>query len=74
MPAGSSIDPVLDVAVLRHQHGQRLGRLELDELDMLQRHLVLGGEHEPGAARHARQQLAGLGQHLLQRGARCRMP
>ena len=30
-------DAVLDVAVLRHQHGQRLGRFELDELDVLQR-------------------------------------
>ena len=67
-------DAVLDVAVLRDQHGQRLGRLELDELDVLERHLVLGGEHHAGAARHARQHLAGLGQHVLQRGAVARRP
>ena len=30
-------DAVLDVAVLRDQHGQRLGRLELDEFDVLER-------------------------------------
>ena len=40
-------DAVLDVAVLRDQHGQRLGRLELDELDVLERHLVLGRETRP---------------------------
>ena len=71
---GQFDDAVLDVAVLRHQHGQRLGGFELDELDVLQRDLVGGGEHEAGAARHARQQRAGLGQHLLQRGAGARRP
>ncbi|OWK18759.1 hypothetical protein AJ88_01455 [Mesorhizobium amorphae CCBAU 01583] len=69
--AGGQVDDaVLDIAVLRHQHGQRLGRLELDEFDVLERHLVLGGEHQAGATRHARQHLAGLGQHMLQRRAR----
>jgi hypothetical protein len=34
--AGGQVDDaIFDVAVLRHQHGQRLVRLELDELDVL---------------------------------------
>jgi hypothetical protein len=57
---------------LRHQHGQRLGRLQLDELDVLERHLVLGGEHKASSARHAGEHLAGLGQHVLHGGAAAR--
>ena len=38
----------------------------------LSAHLVLGREHQAGAARQARQHLAGLGQHMLQRGAAAR--
>ena len=69
--AGRQVDDaVLDIAVLRHQHGERLARFQLDELDMLERHLVLGGEHQAGAARHAGQHLAGFGEHVFERGAR----
>ncbi len=62
-------DAVLHVAVLRDHDGQCALRFELDEFDMLQRHLVLGGKHQSRPARHARQHLARLGQHVLQRRA-----
>ena len=62
-------DAVLDVTILRNHHRQRLGRLELDELDMLQGGFALGRQHQTGAARQAGEHLAGLGQHVFERGA-----
>ena len=34
--------------------------------------VLLGGDHQPGAARQARQGLGGLGQHILDAAGRCR--
>ena len=69
VPAGSSMMRFSTSPFCETSTASALRRLELDELDMLQRHFVLGGEHQAGAARHARQHLAGLGQHVLERGA-----
>jgi hypothetical protein len=56
-PARDLDDTVLNPAILRDQHGERAGRLDADELDVLQAHVLLGGEHDAGAARQARKHM-----------------
>ena len=57
---------VLDVLVFADQHNERLARLELHELDVLQLAHLLVGQHHAGTGRKAGNHLAGFGEHLLQ--------
>ena len=62
---GQGDDAVLDLAVLADEDRQgRLG-VEADELDVLQHHVGLGGDHEAGAAGQAREHLARAGEEVL---------
>ena len=73
--AGIEVDePVLDRAVLADQHDQRPGRLEADELDVLEADVGLAGEHDAGAARQAGERLARLGEDALDGAAGLRRP
>ena len=66
--AGFEVDqPVLDRAVLADQHDQAAGRLDPDELDMLEANVDLAGEHDAGAARQAGQRLARIGEERFRR-------
>ena len=60
-------DAVLDLAVVADHHDQRALRLEPHELDVLQPHVRLCGEHHAGRAGQTREQPRGLGQHILDR-------
>ena len=68
--AGRDLDhPVLDLAVLRHQHHQGAAGAEGDEFQVADAPLALRRHHQPGGAGQAREHLPGLGQGLLQRAA-----
>ena len=58
---------VLHLPVLGHQHGERARRLEPHELDLLEPHIGLGGEHHTRRAGEARQHLRGFGEYRLHR-------
>ncbi|MNE83028.1 hypothetical protein D3C80_1798050 [compost metagenome] len=58
-------DAVFDLIVIPHKNGKGLERLKPDKLDMFYDHIILGGNDEPGAPRHAGQCLTGLGHHAL---------
>ena len=61
--AGIEVDqPVLDRAVLADQDHQPAGRLDADELDVLEPDVDLAGEHDARPARQAGQRLARVGQ------------
>ena len=62
--------PVLHLAGLVHQHGQRASLAQIDELDMVQPLGPLRRHHQAGMAREARQQAARALEALFKRGAR----
>ncbi len=43
-------DAVFDLIVVSHQNGETLGRLQPDELHMLQHGIIFGRQYEPCAA------------------------
>ena len=68
--AGRQVEqPVLDLAVLADEDGERPHRLQPDELDMLQPQVGLGGQDDAGAARQAGEKIARLGEERIHRPA-----
>ena len=61
-------DAVLDGLVLADEDDQRLARLQLHELDVLEARHLLVGQHDAGAVRQAGDHLADLAQHVVDGG------
>ena len=60
-------DAVLDLAILGDQHHQCALGLEPHEFDVLEPHIGLCGEHDPGRMGEARQKPGRLAQHVIDR-------
>src|SRR5262249_53982405 len=63
---GQADDAVLDIAILGAEHSKGPALPNIDKLDLLELLALLLDQHDAGATREARQQLARLAEQLLE--------